>query len=427
MDILIKNAEIVNTAGGAKGKNDICVKEGVIVKIAPSITEKAKKVIDADGLYAFPGFVDMHCHLREPGYEYKEDILSGTKAAVAGGFTAVACMPNTLPVADNAAVISCIRKKAAEAGYARVYPIGAVTKGQAGEELAEMGEMKEAGIVAVSDDGKPVMNGGVFRNALLYARDFGLPVISHCEDLTIRGEGLANEGYYSTITGLKGIPRAAEESMVARDIAIAESYGAKLHIAHVSTKGSVELIRQAKKRGVAVTAETCPYYFAADDSSLLSFDANTKVNPPLRSKEDCAAIIEGLRDGTLDAIATDHAPHHRDEKNVEYANAAFGITGLDTAFSLVMTCLHPNGFSLEKICALLSANPARILGVPGGVLEEGAAADIAIADINEKYVLKEADMVSRGKNTPFYGRELTGRVQYTIVNGKLCLEKRNIL
>jgi len=427
MELLIKNAGVVDPSGAIKGKNDIFVQGEFIKKIAPSIAEKADRVIDAEGLSAFPGFVDMHCHLREPGYEYKEDILSGTRAAAAGGFTSVACMPNTLPVADNAAVISFIRTKAEEAGYVRVYPIGAITKGQAGEELAEMGEMKASGIVAVSDDGKHVMNGGVFRNALLYAKDFRLLVISHCEDLNLRGEGLVNEGYNGTITGLKGIPRTAEESMVARDILLAESYGTRLHIAHVSTAGSVELIRQAKKRGVNVTAETCPHYFAADDSMILSFDANTKVNPPLRTKEDCAAIIEGLKDGAIDVIATDHAPHHTDDKKVEYQNAAFGISGFDTAFALAVTYLQPAGFTLEKICALISANPARILGIPGGGLKEGGPADITLADMGKKYILKESDMVSKGKNTPFYGRELAGRVLYTIVGGKVCKDKGRII
>lgn len=427
MRILIKGATLVNPLGEKKGINDILVADGVITKINPNIDEPAGSIIDACGLYAFPGFVDMHCHLREPGYEYKEDILSGTRAAVNGGFTSVACMPNTLPVADNAAVIRFIKEKALKAGYAKVYPIGAVTKDLAGEELAEMGAMKEEGAVAVSDDGKPVMNGGLFRNALLYAKDFGLTVISHCEDLNIKGDGLANEGYHATITGLKGIPRAAEESMIARDILLAETYGARLHIAHVSTKGGVELIRQAKKRGVAVTAETCPHYFAADDSLLLDFDANAKVNPPLRTAEDCEAVIEGLKDGTIDAIATDHAPHHRDEKVVEFALAASGISGLDTAFSLVMTHLCPKGFTLDDICRLMSSTPAKLLGIPGGVLKEGEAADITLADIEENYIIKEEGMASRGKNTPFIGKKVKGRVQYTLVQGKILLNKGKIL
>jgi dihydroorotase len=426
MRVLIKGATIVNPLGEKKGINDILTENGIVSKIAPKIEDAADTVIDAAGLCAFPGFVDMHCHLREPGFEYKEDILSGTRAAVNGGFTAVACMPNTFPAADNAAVIRFILDKAKEAGYAKVYPVGAISKDLAGSELAEMGAMKEAGAVAVSDDGKPVMDGGLMRNALLYAKDFGLTVISHCEDLTIKGEGLANEGYHATITGLKGIPRAAEESMIARDILLAESYGARLHIAHVSTKGGVELIRQAKRRGANVTAETCPHYFAADDSFLLSFDANTKVNPPLRTAEDCEAIIEGLKDGTIDAIATDHAPHHRDEKNVEFALAASGISGLDTAFSLVMTHLYPKGFTLDDICRLMSCTPAKLLGIPGGVIREGEDADIVLADVEKTYILKEEDMASRGKNTPFLGKELKGRVQYTLIRGKILLNGRKI-
>ena len=383
MKILIKNAELVNPKGDAKGKNDILMENGRVISIAAKIDEYADTVIDAAGLHAFPGFVDMHCHLREPGYEYKEDILSGTKAAVNGGFTSVACMPNTLPVADNAAVVSFIRSKANAAGYAKVYPIGAITKEQKGEELAEMGEMKQEGIVAVSDDGKTVMNAGIMRNALLYAMNFNLLVIEHCEDLNLKGEGLVNEGYYSTITGLKGIPRAAEETIIARDLMLAESYNTRVHIAHVSTRGGAELIRQAKKRGVKVTAETCPHYFAADDSMILSFDANTKVNPPLRAEDDCKAIMEALLDGTIDAIATDHAPHHKDEKNVEYALAAFGFTGFETAFPLAVTHLLRHGFTLEKISELMSVNPATIIGIEGGIIKEGLPADIVLADIGQ--------------------------------------------
>jgi dihydroorotase len=421
MKILIKNAEIINPKGDKKGSNDILIENDIVLKIAQHVDANADTVIDAAGLHAFPGFVDMHCHLREPGYEHKEDILSGTKAAVKGGFTSVACMPNTMPVADNAAVVSYIQQKATAAGYAKVFPIGAVTKGQLGEELAEIGEMFEAGIVAASDDGKPVMNALIMRNALLYAKHFGFPIISHCEDLNLRGEGMVNEGYYASITGLKGIPRAAEESMIARDILLAESYKARLHIAHVSTRGGAELIRQAKKRGVYVTAETSPHYFAADDSLLLTFDANTKVNPPLRTKDDCQAIIEALADGTIDAIATDHAPHHKDEKNVEYAIAASGFTGFETAISLAVTHLLPAGFTLEKISKLMSAAPAALLGIPGGIIEEGSYADITLADLSAKYVLKEEDIVSKGKNTPFLGQVLTGKVIYTLVNGKILL------
>ena len=426
MKTLIKNALVVNPRG-VQGQMDILIEDGVIARMAAGIDAAADIQVDAQGLTAFPGLIDMHCHLREPGYEYKEDILSGTRAAARGGFTAVACMPNTQPVADNAAVVSFIVRRAGEAGYARVYPIGAISKDLKGEELAEMGEMKDAGIVAVSDDGRPVMNAGLMRNALLYAKNFGLPVISHCEDLNLKGEGLANEGYYSTITGLKGIPRAAEEAMIAREILLSESYGAPVHIAHVSTAGGAEMIRQAKSRGVRVTAETCPHYFAADDSMITGFDANTKVNPPLREKKDCEAIIKALADGTIDAIATDHAPHHKDEKNVEYALAANGISGFETAFSLAITTLVPAGFTLEKIVELMSFAPAKILGIPGGVLSEGLPADITIADTGEKYVLSERELISKGKNTPFLGRELTGRVKYTFVAGKMLLDGGKIL
>lgn len=427
MKILIKNAELVNPKGEARGKNDILIEKGIIKSIAAKISENADTVIEADGLHAFPGFVDMHCHLREPGYEYKEDILSGTKAAVNGGFTSVACMPNTLPVADNAAVVNFISSKAISAGYAKVYPIGAITKEQKGEELSEMGEMKEAGIVAVSDDGKTVMNAGMMRNALLYAKNFNLLVIEHCEDLNLKGEGIVNEGYYSTITGLKGIPRAAEETIIARDLLLAESYCTPIHIAHVSTRGGTELVRQAKKRGVKVTAETCPHYFSANDSIILSFDANTKVNPPLRTEDDCKAIMEALLDGTIDAIATDHAPHHKDEKNVEYAIASFGFTGFETAFSLAVTHLLDKGFTIDKISELMSYNPAAILGIEGGIIKEGYIADIVLADIAQKYILREEDLLSKGKNTPFIGHELKGKILYTFVEGKMLLNKGKII
>lgn len=397
---------------------DILVDGKKIVKIAKNVEEKGAKVIDAAGLHVFPGLIDMHVHLREPGFEYKEDIASGSAAAVRGGFTQICCMPNTDPVCDNAAVVGYIVARGREVNLCKVRPIGAITKGEKGEQLAEIGKMKEAGAVAISDDGRPVANARIMRLAMEYASDFGLICLSHCEDKDLVDGGVVNEGYNSTLAGLKGIPRAAEEIMLAREIILAETLGKRAHICHVSTKGGVQLLREAKKRGVAITAETCPHYFTLTDDVITSFDANTKVNPPIREAEDVAAIREGLRDGTLDCIVTDHAPHHKDEKNVEYNLAAFGISGIETSFSLSYTYLVKAGvLTLEQLADRMSAAPARILGLKGGVLAEGNAADIMLADLNAKYVIDSKDFVSKGKNTPFNGTEVYGKVCCTIVDG----------
>ncbi len=397
---------------------DILVDGKKIVKIAKNVEEKGAKVIDAAGLHVFPGLIDMHVHLREPGFEYKEDIASGSAAAVRGGFTQICCMPNTDPVCDNAAVVGYIVARGREVNLCKVRPIGAITKGEKGEQLAEIGKMKEAGAVAISDDGRPVANARIMRLAMEYASDFGLICLSHCEDKDLVDGGVVNEGYNSTLAGLKGIPRAAEEIMLAREIILAETLGKRAHICHVSTKGGVQLLREAKKRGVAITAETCPHYFTLTDDVIASFDANTKVNPPIREAEDVAAIREGLRDGTLDCIVTDHAPHHKDEKNVEYNLAAFGISGIETSFSLSYTYLVKAGvLTLEQLADRMSAAPARILGLEGGVLAEGNAADIMLADLNAKYVIDSKDFVSKGKNTPFNGTEVYGKVCCTIVDG----------
>lgn len=397
---------------------DILVDGKTIVKIAKNVEEKGAKVIDAKGLHVFPGLIDLHVHLREPGFEYKEDIASGSAAAVRGGFSQVCCMPNTDPVCDNAAVVGYIVARGREVNLCKVRPIGAITKGEKGEQLAEIGKMKEAGAVAISDDGRPVANARIMRLAMEYASDFGLICLSHCEDKDLVDGGVVNEGYNSTLAGLKGIPRAAEEIMLAREIILAETLGKRAHICHVSTKGGVQLLREAKKRGVAITAETCPHYFTLTDDVIMSFDANTKVNPPIREAEDVAAIKEGLKDGTLDCIVTDHAPHHKDEKNVEYNLAAFGISGIETSFSLSYTYLVKAGvLTLEQLADRMSAAPARILGLEGGALAEGAVADIMLADLNAKYVIDSKDFVSKGKNTPFNGTEVYGKVCCTIVDG----------
>ncbi len=397
---------------------DILVDGKKIVKIAKNVEEKGAKVIDAKGLHVFPGLIDLHVHLREPGFEYKEDIASGSAAAVRGGFSQVCCMPNTDPVCDNAAVVGYIVARGREVNLCKVRPIGAITKGEKGEQLAEIGKMKEAGAVAISDDGRPVANARIMRLAMEYASDFGLICLSHCEDKDLVDGGVVNEGYNSTLAGLKGIPRAAEEIMLAREIILAETLGKRAHICHVSTKGGVQLLREAKKRGVAITAETCPHYFTLTDDVIMSFDANTKVNPPIREAEDVEAIKEGLKDGTLDCIVTDHAPHHKDEKNVEYNLAAFGISGIETSFSLSYTYLVKAGvLTLEQLADRMSAAPARILGLEGGALAEGAVADIMLADLNAKYVIDSKEFVSKGKNTPFNGTEVYGKVCCTIVDG----------
>ena len=414
--LLIKGGQVV-FADEVKAA-DILLENGKIAKIGKNLKADGAEVVDAAGLTVFPGLIDMHVHLREPGFEYKEDIASGSAAAVAGGFTQVCCMPNTDPVCDNAAVVGYIAARAKEVGLCKVHPIGAITRGEKGETLSEMGKMKDAGAVAVSDDGKPVANARMMRLAMEYASDFGLICLSHCEDKDLVDGGVVNEGYYSTLAGLKGIPRAAEEIMLAREIILAETLHKRAHICHVSTKGGVQLLREAKARGVQVTAETCPHYFTLTDDVVTSFDANTKVNPPIREAEDVAAIKEGLRDGTLDCIVTDHAPHHVDEKNVEYNLAAFGISGIETSFSLSYTYLVKGGvLSLSELADRMSAAPARILHLEGGKIAEGEVADLMLADLNAEYVIDSKKFVSKGKNTPFGGMKVSGKVLCTIVDG----------
>ena len=400
-------------------KTDIRIADGKIEKIAETIApEKGEAVIDAAGLHVFPGLIDMHVHLREPGFEYKEDIESGSRAAVKGGFTQVCCMPNTQPVADNKVVISYIRHRGEEAGLCKIRPIGAITKGENGERLADIGEMKKAGAVGISDDGKAVASSRLMRLAMEYASGFGMKCLCHCEDKELADGGVVNEGYNSTLAGLKGIPRAAEDVSIARELCLAESLGVPVHICHVSTYSGVRLIRDAKRAGVKVTAETCPHYFAATDDLITGFDTNTKVNPPIREERDRVAIIEGLKDGTLDAIVTDHAPHHANDKDVEYNLAAFGISGIETSFAFAITYLYKAGaLPLSEIADKMSRNPSDILNLGGGKIEAGGAADLTIADLNEEFVVDSAKFVSKGKNTPFNGRRLSGVVKYTLVDG----------
>ena len=420
--MIIKNADVV-TKDGVK-KLDIRIENGRIAALGKNLSGEG---LDCTGLTVFPGFIDMHVHLREPGFEKKEDIASGSAAAVRGGFTQICCMPNTKPVTDNKVVVSYILNRAKEVGLCKVRPIGAITEGQKGENLAAIGAMKAAGAVAISEDGKSVVKTNLMANAMMYAADFGLKCLCHCEDASLVDGGVVNEGYYSTLTGLKGSLRAAEDIIIAREICLAESLSLPVHICHVSTYSGVQLIREAKARGVQVTAETCPHYFTLTDEVIATFDTNTKVNPPIREEKDRLAVIEGLKDGTLDCIVTDHAPHHEDDKNVEYNLAAFGISGLETSFALSYTQLVKGGaLTLCELADKMSAAPARVLGLEGGAIEEGAVADLTIADLSEKWTIDPKDFVSKGKNTPFAGREVYGKVKYTLVDGEVKYREENV-
>ncbi len=413
--MLLKNGMVVLQDGVKKA--DLLIENGRICKIAPSI---AGDGIDLNGRTVLPGLIDMHVHLREPGYEKKENIESGCRAAVKGGFTQICCMPNTKPVTDNKVVVSYIKNRAREVGLCKVHPVGAITEGQEGKNLAAIGAMKAAGAVALSEDGKTVVNTKLMANAMQYASDFGLVCLCHCEDHSLVDGGVVNEGYHSTLTGLKGSLRAAEDIIIAREICLAESLDVPVHICHVSTYSGVKLIRDAKKRGVQVTAETCPHYFTLTDEAIAGFDPDTKVNPPLREEKDRLAIIEGLSDGTIDCIVTDHAPHHYDDKHVEYDMAAFGISGIETSFALSYTQLVKGGvLTIEQLAERMSAAPARILSLEGGVLQEGVVADLTVVDLNEEWTVDPALFESKGKNTPFKGRKVCGRVKMTVSDGEI--------
>ena len=422
MKTLICGGDVVLPQGIKRA--DLLLEGNKIVKIAEKIRREADyKVIDAKGKTVLAGIIDIHVHLREPGFEGKEDIESGSKAAVAGGVTQVCCMPNTDPVCDNAVVVKYILSRAAEVNLCKVKPIGAITKGEKGEALAEIGKMAQAGAVAVSDDGRSVMNSLIMRLGMEYASGFNLKCLCHCEDINLVDGGVVNEGKNSTLTGLKSSPRAAEDIMIARDISLAESLGVSVHICHVSTYSGVDIIRSAKKRGVKVTAETCPHYFILTDDIITDFDTFTKVNPPVREEKDRLAIIEGLKDGTLDCIVTDHAPHSKKDKEVEYNLAAFGMSGIETSFALSYTYLVKSGImSLGELSRLMSANPAKTLGLEGGEIAEGAVADLAIVDLNAKYTIDGNKFISKGKNTPFNGYEVYGKVCCTLVDGEVKYE-----
>jgi dihydroorotase len=432
MKLLLTGARVIDPAQKTDSRLDILIEDGKIAKTGTQLAKSTRskdadnitKIIDLDGMILVPGLIDMHTHLREPGFEYKETIASGTAAAVAGGFTSIACMPNTDPVNDNRSITEFIRRKAAEAALANVYPVGAISKDSAGSQLTEFWDLKEAGIVALSDDGKPVMNAALMRRAMEYADSLQLPVISHCEDIHLSANGVMNEGYYSTILGLNGIPGIAEEAMVSRDILIAEFTKTAVHIAHVSTAGSVRLIRDAKARGLKVTAETAPHYFTLTDESLQRYDTNFKINPPLRSAEDVQAIKEGLADGTIDVIACDHAPHGRTDKEVEFEYAANGISGLETSLGLSLNLVSSKILTWPELIARMSLNPARILNLSKGTLETGADADITVIDPLRQWTVDVQAFRSRGKNSPFHGLQMQGKAILTIVGGEIKYDGR---
>ena len=431
MKILITGGQVVDP-GHWNGVADVLIEEGKISAVEPNLKRKFSGLkglatIDAKGLIVCPGFVDLHVHFREPGFEHKETIATGSAAAVAGGFTSVCCMPNTQPVNDSRSVTEFILTQAAAARKARVFPIGAITKGSKGEELAEIGELFDAGCVAVSDDGVPVMNSLVMRRAMEYASAFHLPVVDHCEDSQLSGGGSMHEGAVSTELGIPGIPKAAEEVMVARNISLAELTGARLHLPHVSTVRSVQMVREAKARGVPVTAEACPHHFSLTDEAVRTFDANAKMNPPLRTDEDVQAIKEGLRDDTIDTVATDHAPHALQEKQLEFDAAPFGIIGLETAFPLTLNLVEEGILTLEQAIAKLTREPARVFGLKHGTLAPGVAADVTLIDVNAAWVVDPARLHSLSRNTPFAGWTMKGRVVKTLVAGEVVYDPEPVI
>ena len=420
--LLIKNGTIIDPSQSLEKRKDLLIRDGRVEDIGESLEVEGAEIFEAADLIVAPGFIDLHVHLREPGYEYKETIASGARAAVAGGFTSVCCMPNTNPVNDNSSVTSFIIEQGRAAKLANVFPIGAITQGSKGEHLAEIGEMKMAGVVAISDDGRPVRDSGVMRRAMEYSRDFDLAVVDHCEDCCGVAGWAMHEGEYSALMGLNGLPGAAEDLHVARDITLAELTGARVHIAHISTARSVEMVRQAKQRGLAVTCEVTPHHFTLTDRDVYEsgYDTNLKMAPPLRPQSDLEAVIDGMRDGTIDAIATDHAPHHANEKMLEFDHAPNGIIGLETAVSLTLDRLVDRGvISLRRMVELLSVNPARIFNLDRGTLKVGAVADVTIFDPNGEIKIDTSKFQSKSRNTPFGGWELKGAPAATIVGGRV--------
>lgn len=427
-DILLRGGRVIDPARNLDVSADLLLQDGKVARIEAGIEAKGgARVIDVKGQWVVPGFIDLHCHLREPGQEYKENVATGTAAAAAGGFTAVCAMPNTVPPNDNRAVTELIVRRAQEVGVVRVYPIGCITQGQKGENLAEMGELQEAGCVAVSDDGKSVMNSEVMRRALEYARGFGLVVIQHAEDVHLSANGPAHEGPVSTRIGLRSQPAAAESGMVARDLELVALTGARYHVAHVSCAETVRLVRDAKKRGLPVTCEVTPHHLTLTDEACAGYDTSTRVNPPLRSEADVAACRAALADGTIDAVATDHAPHSPVEKDVEFEQAASGMIGLETALPLCLDLVAKNAMSPMALFARMSTAPAKVLGLPGGTLAPGSVADVTVVDPQATWVCDASRFRSKSRNSPFVGRAMRGRAMLTIVGGNIVFAEEKVL
>lgn len=420
MRYIIKGGRVIDPSQQLDEVLDILIDDGRIAALGKGLAAEDAEVIDAGGKVVAPGLIDLHVHFREPGLTYKEDIASGSRAAARGGVTTVVCMPNTDPVVDHPALVKYVMEKGRAVGLTNVLTTGCITKGMKSEELSEIGDLKEAGAVAITDDGRPVLSSGLMRRALEYAKMFDMPVMSHSEDLSLVDGGSMNEGETSTRLGLRGIPKTAESVAVSRDVLIAEETGARLHVCHVSTKNSIEAVRAAKKRGAKITCETAPHYFSLTDKACEGFCTNAKMNPPLRDAEDVAAVIEGLMDGTIDAIATDHAPHHRDEKEVEFDKALNGIVGLETSLPLGITHLvRPGKLTLPQLIEKMSTVPAKIIGIDRGSLQQGKIADLVLFNPEEKYVIHRDDFASKGRNTPFDGHEVYGKVLMTISEGKV--------
>lgn len=426
--LIIKGGWVVDPAQPIDQVADLLIEDGKIAAVGKNIKSNKAKIIETKGMIVIPGLIDMHTHLREPGREDEETIESGLRAAVAGGFTSVCCMPNTNPPIDNASVVEMVLEKAAKANKANLFVVGAITKDRLGEEISEMADLIKAGVVAFSDDGNCVSQSNVMRRALEYSKMFEAPLIIHAEDKSLAALGQINEGFYSTLLGLKGIPREAEEIIIARDLVLAELTGGRVHLTHLSSKGSVELLRQAKKQGLRVTADVTPHHLVLTEEALGNYDTNLKVNPPLRSKQDKEALIEGLRDGTIDAIATDHAPHSLEEKEKEFDSASFGVTGLETALALVLTKLvEPKKLSLSQAIAKMTTGPAKILNLPQGTLTKGKTADITVFQPSAEFEVKAEEFKSKSRNSPFVGWKLKGKVEYVLVGGKLIVKEGKII
>lgn len=423
VSLIIKNGRVIDPTQKLDQVSDVYIEDGKISRIASDLQAPANQVLDASGLIVAPGFIDIHVHLREPGREDEETIQSGSEAAAVGGFTAICCMPNTSPLNDNPSVTSFIMNQAERAALTHVFPIGAITVGSEGKHLAEIGEMVKAGAVGISDDGKGLMDGQMMRRALEYSLPFKIPVIEHCEDLSLSANGCMNEGRHSTFLGLKGMSRIAEDTMAARDIMLAELTGAHIHIAHLSTRGTVELIREAKQKGIHATCEVCPHHFTLSDAACRDYDTNTKMSPPLRTEDDIQALLEAIADGTVDCIVTDHAPHNPNEKMLEFDEAPFGIIGLETSLGLALSRLyHPGLISLSRLVELMSTQPARLINQPLGSLRESCPADVTLFDVDAEWVYDLGQTKSKSQNSPFDGTSLRGRAAATIVAGKIVYQ-----